>query len=157
VAAGRLSLLLYPALVEFLLSGSTPVMQRSKVLALAAVLEAVTGLALMIHPSLVSQLLFGGGVSGTGRAVGRFAGFGLLSLGLACWPGREAVGTEAPGLRGMLAYGVLATLYLVYLGISRRPTGSLLWPAAAIHLVLTILLARDWLASRTQTGTARPR
>jgi hypothetical protein len=127
------------------------------VLALAAVLEAVTGLALMIHPSLVSQLLFGDGVTGTGRAVGRVAGFGLLSLGLACWPGREGEGAKAPGLRGMLAYGVLATLYLVYLGISRRPTGSLLWPAAGLHLVLTILLAREWLASRKQTGTVGPR
>ena len=119
-----------------------------KVLGLAAVLEAITGLALMIHPSLVSQLLFGDGVTGTGRAVGRFAGFGLLSLGLACWPRRDGAAAETPGLRGMLAYSALATLYLVYLGIGRRPTGSLLWPAAAFHFVLTILLARAWLASR---------
>jgi len=74
-----------------------------KVPGLAAVLEAVTGLALMIHPSFVSQLLFGDGVTGTGRAVGRFAGFGLLSLGLACWPSREGAGAETPGLHGMLA------------------------------------------------------
>src|SRR5262249_13738984 len=46
-----------------------------------------------------------------------------------------------------------ATLYLGYLGIRRRPTGSLLWPAAVLHFVLTILLARDWWAGRKQIGT----
>ena len=37
-----------------------------KVLGLAAILEAATGLALIIHPALVAQWLFGDGVPGRG-------------------------------------------------------------------------------------------
>jgi hypothetical protein len=44
----------------------------------AAVIEAATGLALMIHPPLLSHLLLGEGVSGAGMALGRIAGFALL-------------------------------------------------------------------------------
>ncbi len=117
-----------------------------KLLALAAAIEAATGLALMIYPPLVTRLLLGEGVSGAGVALGRVAGFALLGLGLACWPGLESAGVNTPALRALLTYNLLATLYLVYLGIGGRLVGSLLWPAVVIHTVLTILLARAWRA-----------
>ena len=75
-------------------------MGMKKLLGLAAVLEAATGLALMIHPSLVAQLLFGDGVSGAGKALSRVAGIALLALGVACWPGREAGSGIAQKRRG---------------------------------------------------------
>ena len=118
-----------------------------KLLALAAAIEAATGLALMIYPPLVTRLLLGEGVSGAGVALGRVAGFALLGLGLACWPGLESAGVNTPALRALLTYNLLATLYLVYLGIGGRLVGSLLWPAVVIHTVLTILLARAWRAA----------
>jgi hypothetical protein len=117
-----------------------------RLLGLAAVLEAATGLALMIHPPLLSHLLLGEGVSGAGMALGRVAGFALLGLGLACWPGLESAGVNTPALRALLTYNLLATLYLAFLGIGGRLVGSLLWPAVVIHAVLTLLLARAWLA-----------
>ena len=40
----------------------------------------------------------------------------------------------------MLAYNLLATLYLCYLGIAGKPVGMLLWPAVALHLLFTVLL-----------------
>ncbi len=46
---------------------------------------------------------------------------------------------------GMLIYGVLTTLYLLYLGIRGEWVGPLLWPTVVIHAVLTGLLAREWL------------
>ena len=118
-----------------------------RLLGLAAVIEAATGLALMIHPPLVTRLLLGDGVSGVGEALGRVAGFALLSLGLACWPGLESGGANRPALRALLTYNLLATLYLAYLGIGSRSVGSLLWPAVVLHAVLTLLLARAWLAA----------
>jgi hypothetical protein len=117
-----------------------------RLLGLAAVLEAATGLALIIHPSLLSHLLLGEGVSGAGMALGRVAGFALLGLGLACWPGLESAGANTPALRALLTYNLLATLYLFYLGIGGRLVGTLLWPAVVIHAVLTLLLARAWRA-----------
>jgi hypothetical protein len=124
----------------------------TRLLGLAAVLEAATGLALMIHPPLVTWLLLGEGVSGTGVALGRVSGFAFLSLGLACWPGPESAAANTPALRALLSYNLLATVYLGYLGIGGQWVGSLLWPAVVIHAVLTILLARAW---RVAVGVKR--
>jgi hypothetical protein len=122
----------------------------TRLLALAAALEAVTGLALMVDPALVARLLLGADLPGAGPAVGRVAGLGLLSLGLACSPWPGSVGPAAP--RAMLSYNSLVTIYLVFLGIGGEWVGILLWPAAGIHALLTLLLARAWLRSR-QIGT----
>src|ERR1700752_4380757 len=115
-------------------------MALKKLLDVAAVIEAATGLALMIHPPLLPQLLLGEVVSGAGMALGRVAGFALLSLGLACWPDRESPRSNTPALRALLTYNLLATLYLAYLGLGGQSVGSLLWPAVAMHALLTLLL-----------------
>ena len=78
-----------------------------KALIFAAVAEVVTGLALLIVPSLVGLLLLGEELTGVTIQVGRVAGIALIALGIACWPG--------PPLVGMLTYSALATLYLAYL------------------------------------------
>lgn len=114
---------------------------------MAAVIEAATGLALIVHPPLVTRLLLGDGVSGAGQALGRVAEFALLSLGLACWPGPESAAVNTPALRALLTYNLLATLYLAYLGIGGGLVGSLLWPAVVLHAVLTLLLGRSWRAA----------
>ena len=110
----------------------------NKPLAFASLAEAATGVALIVAPSLVGQLLLGMELSGVAVAVGRVAGIGLLSLGIACWPGKEP--NRAP-LAGMATYGLLVTFYLLYLGIRGGWVGPLLWPAVALHAVLTFLLA----------------
>ena len=122
-------------------------MAMKKLLHVAAVIEAATGVALMIHPPLLSHLLLGEGVSGAGMALGRVGGIALLSLGLACWPGLESADVNTPALRALLTYNLLATLYLAYLGIGGELVGSLLWPAVVLHGVLMLLLGRAWLAT----------
>ncbi|MCJ7641038.1 MAG: hypothetical protein MUO29_03975 [Desulfobacterales bacterium] len=116
-----------------------------KVLVLAAVSEAATGVALLILPSLVGRLLFGAELTGVSIPVARVTGIALIVLGLACWPGSEATGTPTRALRAMLCYSLLATLYLACLGIRGEWVGSLLWPATVIHAILTTLLVRAWL------------
>ncbi len=101
-------------------------------LALTAAAEAATGLIVLVDPSLVVTLLFGAELAGAGVLVGRFAGIALLGLGVACWPG----GSAKQPLVGMLVYGVLATLYFLYLGVAGGGGGVLLWPAVAIHLLI---------------------
>ena len=110
-----------------------------KVLSFAAVAEVATGLALLIVPSVVGQLLLGVSFAGVAIPVARVAGLGLIGLGIACWPG--------PPLVGMLIYSALVTLYLAYLGFAAGLDGVLLWPAVALHAVLSILLGRAWLAT----------
>ncbi len=111
-----------------------------KVLTFAAVFEAATGLALLIVPLLVGRLLLGAELTDA-IPVARVAGIALIALGVCCWPGSTA-------LCGMLTYGVLATLYLAYLGVNGEWGGPLLWPAVVLHAILTILLARAWFQSR---------
>ena len=110
-----------------------------KVLIFAAVGEATTGLALLMVPSLVGQLLLGEELTGLALPVARVAGIALIALGIACWPG--------PPLVGMLTYSAVVTLYLAYLGFAVGLTGVFLWPAVALHGVLSILLGRAWLAT----------
>ena len=103
-----------------------------RVLIFAAVGEAATGVALLIVPSLVGQLLFGGALTGIAIPVARVAGIALIALGVACWPGTP--------LAGMLTYSAAVTLYLAYLGFAGGLSGILLWPAVVLHVILTALL-----------------
>ena len=104
-------------------------------LTFAAVAEAATGLALLIAPALVGQLLLGEALTGIAVPVARVAGIALIALGIACWPG--------PPLVGMLSYSALVTLYLGYIGFADGLAGVLLWPAVTLHLLLTLWLARE--------------
>jgi hypothetical protein len=106
-----------------------------RVLNVAAVVEAATGLALLTVPSLVGRLLLGAELTGIAIIVARLTGIALIALGVACWPGTPLV--------GMLTYNSLATLYLAYVGVTGA-AGILLWPAVALHGGLSLLLARAW-------------
>ena len=112
------------------------------VLVFAALGEAVTGLALLIAPSLVGQLLLGEQLAGVAIPVARVGGIALIALAIACWPG--------PPLVGMLTYSAMTTSYLAYVGFAGGLTGVLLWPAVALHVVLTILLGRAWFVAKTR-------
>lgn len=115
-------------------------------LAIAAAAETATGLVLVVYPPIAVQLLFGAEIAGAGVLASRVAGISLIALGIACWP--RGVATQA--LHGMLIYDLLVTLYFAYLGLGGEWVGVLLWPVAAAHAVLTILLARAWLNHRAQ-------
>jgi len=113
-----------------------------KVLTVAAVLEAATGVALLIVPSLVGRLLFGEEFTGNVISVARVLGIALLALGVGCWPGSTP-------LCGMLTYSALVTLYFLSLPIRGEWVGPLLWLVIVIHALLTALLALAWFQSRT--------
>jgi hypothetical protein len=105
----------------------------NKLLTLAAVAEATTGLALLVVPTIVGRLLLGAELSGVSIPVARVAGIALIALGIACRPGLA--------LFGMLTYSALVTAYLAYVGIHGEWAGPLLWPAVVVHAGLTALLA----------------
>ena len=114
-----------------------------KVLVFAAIAEAVTGLALLIIPSLVGQLLLGQQLVGVAIPVARVTGIALIALGISCWP--------AEPLIGMFVYGAVVTLYLVYSGFVGEFVGVLLWPAVVLHAILSILLGRALLAAEPRS------
>jgi hypothetical protein len=104
-----------------------------RVLALAAVGEIATGLALLVVPSLVGRLLLGEDVTGVAIPVARVAGIALIGLGIACWPGTPLI--------GILVYSSAVALYLAFVGFAGGSSGMLLWPAVAVHVALSLLLA----------------
>ncbi len=109
---------------------------------LAAVGEGATGLALLLAPALVGWLLLGEELTGVAIPVARVAGIALVALAFACWPG--------PPLIGMLTYSAVVAIYLAYLGFAGGLAGVLLWPAVALHAVLSVFLGRAWLATEAR-------
>jgi hypothetical protein len=119
-----------------------------RVLILAAVSEVATGVGLLILPALVVRLLFGVEPSGVAVVIARVTGIALISLGIACWPGRMNP------FRGMLTYNALMSSYLVWVGIQGEWVGPLLWVVAVLHVLITILLAGAWfMSSKTVQAT----
>ncbi len=105
-----------------------------KALLVAAVGEGLTGLALLIVPSVVGVLLLGEPLTGAAAAVARVAGLGLIGLAFASWPG--------PPILGMTIYSATVALYLAYLGLTGM-SGVLMWPAVLAHVALTAWLVWD--------------
>lgn len=118
-----------------------------KLLSVAAAVEVLAGLALAIDPSLVARLVLRADLSDAGAAIGHLGGFGLLALGIACWPRERRF--DSGTVRGLLAYNILAALLFLWLGIRGELVGILLWPAAALHVALAVLLARAFVVSKT--------
>jgi len=116
------------------MSGQNERHTTNRVLIFTAAGEAATGLALLLVPSLVGQLLLGTELTGIAVTVARVAGIALIGLGLACWPGKALI--------GMLTYSAAVTLYLAYIGFAGGSSGMLLWPAVVVHAILTALLTR---------------
>jgi hypothetical protein len=106
----------------------------------AAVGEMATGLALLLVPSIVGQLLLGTALTGVALIVARVAGIALIGLGIACWPG--------PPRLGMLTYSAGVALYLAFIGLTEATAGVLLWPAVVLHMVLTVLLIQHQFSNK---------
>ena len=111
-------------------------------------LEVLTGATLFAAPSLVAKLLLGSDKNASGDAIGRIAGLVMLCLAVGCLPRSNA----APPLAPLLALSFLAVIFLVVVGIQGATVGVLLWPAAVVHLILAILLARTWMNTPRATG-----
>ena len=122
------------------ISEATPV-------AAAAGLEILTGATLFAAPSFLARLLFGSEMGRSGDSVARISGLVMLCLAAGCWPSASERGSPR-ALAPLLAVSVLAALYLLVVGAGGANVGLLLWPAFAAHLILAVLLARVWMASR---------
>ena len=106
-----------------------------RVLDLASYGEMATGLALLVVPSLVGEILLGVGLTGAAIPTARVAGIALIALGIACLRNASSL--------GMLVYSTAVALYLAYLGLWGGFTGILLWPAVVVHALLSFLLWRS--------------
>ena len=114
-------------------------MRSTALMTVTAFVETATGLLLLIWPALIFALLFGWRqVAPDTLLIGRVAGAGVISIGVASWPARRD--TRTPGelgvLAGVLTYNVLAALLLAFAGAGLKMAGVLLWPAVVYHVAL---------------------
>lgn len=106
----------------------------------AAGLEVLTGLTLIVAPSLLARFLFGSDLNAAGEATGRISGFVMLCLAAGCWPRPGEAGWH-PAHVPLIALSWLAAAFLFVTGLVGVNVGLLLWPAAALHLILAVLLS----------------
>jgi len=120
---------------------SMRVRNRKLFLAVTAVVEAATGLCLLVLPAfLFAVLLDLDHATADVMFVGRIAGAALLAIGIASWSARRDNRTPAQLglLTGILVYNVAASALLAFAGTILKLVGVLLWPAVAVHVVLAI-------------------
>ena len=108
-------------------------------LIIAAVIEALAGLGLLLIPTVAVSALLGVPLdTPTGLVAGRIAGAALVGLAIACWQARNGErGSPATGVvEAMSFYNFAAAMVLVYAGIRLDLRSALLWPAIVLHLGL---------------------
>jgi hypothetical protein len=109
-------------------------------LIVTALIEVGTGAALLVVPSLTVELLLGVGLpSPQALVVARVASVALISLGVACWLGRNGERQAQSGLvLGMLIYNLAVPMLLIQCWMVSGLAGIGLWPASLLHALLAI-------------------
>jgi len=113
----------------------------NRLLKLTAFIEAATGLALIVMPSIVVRLLLGSPLDTSAAGMlGRVAGAALLALGVACWLANDDTqGRAARGLvAAMLLYNVAVAALLAFASVGLALHGVALWPAVVLHSAMTV-------------------
>jgi hypothetical protein len=67
----------------------------------------------------------------------------MLCLAVGCWQRAGETGRRQ-ALVPLVTLSWLAAIFLVVTGLTGGNVGLLLWPAAALHLILAVLLTRTW-------------
>ncbi|KQV27482.1 hypothetical protein ASC97_03620 [Rhizobium sp. Root1203] len=110
-------------------------------LSVTGVVEAATGMTLLLAPALLIEVLLGA-EPGThaGMTVARVAGAAVLSLSVACWLARDDLaGKATKGLvRAMLLYNFAVVAILILEWFRHGIGGIALWPVVAAHFALGV-------------------
>lgn len=113
-------------------------MNARSLLTMTAVLEGLTGLALLAIPSATVTLLLGQGPE-TPRAtvVARLAGTALLAIAVTCAAASRRMPNEQGSLLlGLLVYNVSVPLLLVASALHAGLQGPGVWAASLAHALL---------------------
>ncbi len=114
-------------------------------LTVTALIEAGTGVALLVAPPVIVKLLLGSPLDSTPAVMlGRVAGAALLALGIACWLARADIQSRAArGLvAAMLFYNFAAVVLFIFAGLYLGLHGVALWPAVILHSAMMLWCLR---------------
>jgi hypothetical protein len=108
-------------------------------LTVSALLEALTGLALVTIPAVTVSLLLGTSLTElSGIIVGRIGGAALISLAMACWLARNEKPFSMAMIKAMLLYNFAAGSLLLYARLGEQLSGIGLWPVVLLHTGLLV-------------------
>lgn len=115
-------------------------MRSTHLFTTTAVIEAATGLALMLAPGMVLGLLIGANVdTAGGLVVARVAGIAMLSIAIACWTMRDDPGDSSRGLLyALMFYNSAVALLLIHAAVSFHLSAIGLWPAVGVHAAMAV-------------------
>jgi hypothetical protein len=134
-----------------MLRATTPTMQKS-LLTIAAALECLAGVALIVLPGITIALLLGAEAHSDGLMIARLTGVALLCLGIACWWARADPGGAARTgtLHAITLYNAGAGLLLVMFAATGEAAGVVLWIGGIFHLgFASAFAACFWRFART--------
>src|SRR5262245_14763452 len=112
-------------------------MKRTYFLIVTAISEGITGVLLLVIPTLFLPLLLGeNALTPETTIYARILGATLIVLSIAWWNVRNAHGKPAQRalLIVALIYDIAAAIALAYLGLAKNMAGILLWPAILAHI-----------------------
>jgi peptidoglycan/LPS O-acetylase OafA/YrhL len=105
----------------------------------SAGLEGLTGLAALITPIIVIDLLFASEIDALGLYLARVLGIALGAFGIATWEWSNQP-ARLNARVGLCLYNLGVGLLLAYFGFVSNGFGILLWPVALLHLVLGLIM-----------------
>lgn len=120
----------------------------------SAIVEVLTGLALLFAPEFVIALLLGDGLGQTGVAATRVLSVGLFSLGISTW---ESAPLPARTRIGLCTYNIGVAALLAMLGLSGAADGLLLWPTVGLHALIGATMLWVMASSTNSNGFADKR
>ena len=118
---------------------------KTLVVMAASLLEIVVGITFIAVPDIPCRLVFAATPESVAILLARFAGVGLLGLGVACLPSKRAEPNRGAVL-GLLAFNVGATIFFAWVAVATSFRGFLLWPAVILHAAIAAALFPQFLA-----------
>ena len=108
-------------------------------IAYTSVIEALTGIGLLLFPVPLISFLFGSPLTGSdGKIVAWIAGAAILSLSLLTWFLKADSGISKAG-KTLLIYNLLLSLVFLYGILKHILTGPGAWLALSFHIFQTII------------------
>lgn len=112
---------------------------------IAAAIELITGVTLLLLPGFIVQILFQAKAIGAEPYLAQLYGLALIGLGVACWSQPCPMSAQ----RGITIYNVVAAVFLFALIAKAISGGLMVLAAASLHLVLGALMIIDQLKQRS--------
>src|ERR1700693_4292681 len=115
----------------------------------AAWLEILVGVSFIAVLHLPCRLLFAVTPEGLAHLLGRFAGVGLVSLGIACLPSKTT-GPQRKAVIGLLVFILAAMMFFVSVGVASTFRGIFLWPAVVLHGAIAVAIVSLFFTAETK-------